>query len=120
MTTCFTSASAAETAIREMGGVPSVTHYAAGHIDLVTRDEYFLVKVLTAPVVGKGRPVRSERFVYTASGKKRTSRELCGRVFKKFANDRAAFVAAAIALGVKAATARAMFSHYTVGRYHAA
>lgn len=92
--------------------------FAAGHIDLTTGETYWMVKA--GEVVGTGRPVRSERFVYTASGKKRSSRELCGRVFKKFATDRKAFVAAAVALGVKPATANAMFSHYTVGRYVAA
>ncbi len=66
-----------------------------------------------------GRPVRNERKVYTPSGKVNTSRNLCKRAFKKFSDDRDAFVAYATELGVKAATARAMFSHYKVGRYAA-
>ena len=91
--------------------------FAAGHIDLVTRETYWVV--MNGETVEKAAPVRSERHIYTQSGKKRTSRELCGRVFKKFASDKKAFIAAAVALGVKSKTANTMFSHYTVGRYAA-
>lgn len=76
----------------------------------------YRIAIFQGKPVGEA-PVRSERLVYTPSGKKRTSRELCGRVFKKHAGDRKAFVAAAVALGVRPSTANAMFSHYTVGRY---
>jgi hypothetical protein len=79
-----------------------------------------VVVALDSPLEGPGRPVRNERFVYTPSGKRNTSRNLCKRAFKRFADDRAAFVAYATELGVKAATARAMFSHFKVGRYSAA
>lgn len=89
--------------------------FPAGHIDLVTRETYWVV--FDGEVVEPSAPVKSERHVYTASGKKRTSRELCGRVFKKFRDNKAAFVAAAVAMGVKPKTANTMFSHYTVGRY---
>lgn len=89
--------------------------YAAGHIDLVTRETYWMV--FDGETVEQGAPVRSERHVYTPSGKKRTNREVCGRLFKRYAYDRAAFVAAAVQAGVKRATANAMFSHHTTGRY---
>lgn len=92
-----------------------VGEFAAGHIDSNTCEIYWMVK--SGEVVEKAAPVRSERYVYTQSGKKRTSRELCGRAFKKVGANREAFVAEAIAMGVKPGTARTMFSHYTVGRY---
>jgi hypothetical protein len=95
----------------------NVGQFAAGHIDLATGQEYWMIK--DGMTVEQGAPVRSERFVYTQSGKKRTSRELCGRVFKKVGANRDAFVAEAVKMGVKLATARTMFSHYTVGRYAA-
>lgn len=94
---------------------PGVAYvYATLHADGV----HYQIAIYNGPAI-KAAPVRSERHVYTQSGKKRTSRELCGRVFKKFATDRKAFVAAAIALGVRPATANAMFSHYSCGRYAA-
>lgn len=117
MTTTFETRTAANAAIVADKGVPGVTHYAQGNRK--NGVDYYVIVACAAPVIEKGAPVRSERYVYTASGKKRTSRELCGRVFKRFANDRKAFVAAATELGVKAATANAMFSHYASGRYAA-
>jgi hypothetical protein len=115
--TRYATAAAANAAIVAMGGEPSRTHYAAGHIDLTTRETYFLV--FNGSTIEAAAPVRSERFVYTPSGKKRTSRELCGRVYRKYSNDRKAFIAAAVELGVRPATANVMFSHYSVGRYAA-
>lgn len=62
---------------------------------------------------------RSERHVYTPSGKKSTSRIQAGKAFKMFPNDRKAMIAQAVAFGVKPSTANAMYSHYKVGRYTA-
>lgn len=64
-------------------------------------------------------PVRNERVLYTASGKRSTSKIACGRAFKKHPNDRAAFINYAVSQGVKRSTANAMFSHYSKGRYAA-
>jgi len=94
-----------------------IGEFAAGHIDRSTGQVYWMIQV--GETVEKGVMGRSERFIYTPSGKKRTSRELCGRVFKKFSTDRKAFVEAAVALGVRPQTARTMFTHYSVGRYAA-
>lgn len=119
MTTTATRYALRADAVAAINAMPKteygVTHFAQGN----RRDgvDYWLVVALDTPLVGKGRPVQSERFVYTPSGKKNTSRNLCKRAFKKFAGNRNDFVAYAVSLGVKPATARAMFSHYTVGRY---
>ena len=100
-------------AIRAMGGVPGHTHYAYG----VLRDGVESYTVVEGSIYSASAPVRSERHIYTTSGKKLTNREVCGRLFKKFSNDRAAFVATAVEKGVKRATANAMFSHHASGRY---
>lgn len=93
--------------------------FAAGHIDQQTGETYWIVQV-GETVHRNTAPVRSERHVYTPSGKRNSSKALCGRVFAKVGADKDAFLAGAIALGVKATTARTMFSHYTVGRYASA
>lgn len=61
---------------------------------------------------------RSERHVYTPSGKKRTNKEVCLCLFKKF-QDKAAFVAAAKEKGVKTITAVTYFDDIKAGRVKA-
>lgn len=96
-------------------GKPGITHFAQANLE--NGVEYYLIAELDAPLVGKGRPVRSERHIYTPSGKKLTNRAVCGRLFKQFSADRAAFIEAAVKAGVRRVTANAMFSHHSVGRY---
>ncbi len=59
--------------------------------------------------------VRSERHVYTPSGKKRTNKEVCLCVYKRF-QDKAAFVNAAMEKGVKRITAVTYFDDIKAGR----
>lgn len=67
------------------------------------------------PVVAEGRPVRSERHVYTPSGKKRTNKQVCLGLYRSI-KDRDAFIKAAVAKGVKAITARTLFNDIAAGR----
>lgn len=109
----FTSIESAFAAIREMGGKPRHTHWAKGF----RRDGADYWVIVAGDFRDAAAPARNERAVYTPSGKKTSSRAICGHAFRKFANDRRAFVAFAVEKGVKPATANAMFSHYTKGRY---
>lgn len=92
------------------------THFACGMLSK-EYGEYYIVKALSQPLDGYRfeQNVRREDRVYTASGKKRTSTELCGRVFRKVGANKELFIAEAIKLGVKPLTARTMFHHHTKG-----
>jgi len=59
--------------------------------------------------------VRSDRHVYTPSGKKRTNKQVCLCVYKRF-QDKAAFVNAAMEKGVKRITAVTYFDDIKAGR----
>jgi hypothetical protein len=76
------------------------------------------VKPRSAACVEQGAKARSERHVYTPSGKKRTNKQVCLCLFKKF-QDKAAFVAAAKEKGVKTVTAVTYFDDIKAGRVKA-
>lgn len=111
----YATQSEANAAIVALKGKPGLTHYAAGHIAKETGLEYFLIKQVSVPLLEKGAAVRNERFVYTASGKKRTNKEVCLALFRKH-NEKAAFVAAAMEKGVKQITAVTYFDDIKAGR----
>ena len=113
--TQYATQSAANAAIIAAKGKPRVTHYAAGHISKATREEYWTVKAVVVPLIEASAPVRSERHVYTPSGKKRTSKQICLALFRK-CQTKSDFIAAAAAKGVKQITAVTYFDDIKAGR----
>jgi len=96
------------------GAKYGVTHFAGEHINLTTRVPYWRIQTLTEPLSVE-QQVRSERHVYTPSGKKRTNKQVCLGLYRAI-KARDAFIRAAMETGVKAITARTLFNDIAAGR----